>query len=167
MPLPMSRFRRSVIEFGLRHPQLTATLRALKWLGVPPKGRPATPGERAILLGWFPALTDFSITDGQARDYNCVGWTVGRRAFICGPSHIRALDGFYSLFSRTFQTSPPGVGQDAVALYCTNQEWKHVALRLPGYDDWWESKLGPSFRIVHRLKDLEGVQYGRVIGFYV
>jgi hypothetical protein len=80
---------------------------------------------------------------------------------------LREMGRFYSGFGRTFQKTPPGASVDAVALYCLPKQWAHVALRLPDYDDWWESKLGFDVRIVHKLKELEGANYGKVFGFYV
>lgn len=40
----------------------------------------------------------------------------------------------------------------------------HSALYKGG--DWWESKLGSSYRIVHKLKQLEGRKYGTVYRYY-
>lgn len=39
--------------------------------------------------------------------------------------------------------------------------WTHSAIQTS--DGFWESKLGQSFRIAHRLQDLEGDFYGKVV----
>jgi hypothetical protein len=56
---------------------------------------------------------------------------------------------------------------DVVALFRTESKLTHVALRCRSYPGWWESKLGWEPRIVHRLRDLEGPEYGAVAGYYV
>ena len=54
--------------------------------------------------------------------------------------------------------------QAEVALFVKNGVPQHGAVRISG--DWYESKLGSSYRIVHRLEDLEGDAYGKVEKFY-
>ncbi len=54
-----------------------------------------------------------------------------------------------------------------VALYALDGRPTHVAIRDSLLPEWWESKLGSSWRILHRLDELECPGYGQVVGFYV
>ena len=104
--------------------------------------------------------------------YNCVGWTVDRLdAFLWPPAWFSgdpfdAFDAFYAShgFARAADSPPSG---DVIAVYGRPGEPLHVARRvLADADGWWESKLGRSVRIVHRLRDLDGGVYGHVLCYY-
>ncbi len=81
---------------------------------------------------------------------------------------MQVFDRFYSVRKQLHRvaTEPPPEHKTVVALYGNAGEPTHVALRLADASEWWESKLGLSYRVVHRLRELEGSGYGSVIGFY-
>ena len=133
-----------------------------------PKGRPPDSPEASALRGLFPSLGEFAITGEPSAAYNCVAWTLGERRWIEAGKSIAQVDRFYA--SRAFRiVSAPVPGEQVVAAFATVRRFTHVALQLeddPDWPDWWESKLGQSWRIVHRLHELEGSRYGTVVRFY-
>ena len=52
-----------------------------------------------------------------------------------------------------------------IALFCKDGKPSHAA-KESGYEGWWESKLGGYIRIIHRLEQLEGHNYGAVCRCY-
>jgi hypothetical protein len=79
---------------------------------------------------------------------------------------LAAMDAFYAGlgFKRVEQAPADG---DVVALYAHEGRPTHVALRTAADPDWWESKLGKDCRIIHRLEELVGDQYGTILAYYV
>jgi hypothetical protein len=56
-------------------------------------------------------------------------------------------------------------GFDKIALYAHGNKPKHAARQIA--DGKWTSKIGTSVDIEHKLKDLEGEHYGKVIMFFL
>lgn len=143
--------------------------------GVPPKGREPSREEALRLATAFPTLSRFTVTDEPTRTYNCAGFTVKPYdpEWIWPPDRQPTrppkdvLDDFYRGKGMTWMVTEPRRASNvvAVALYATDTP-THVALRIRDDPEWWESKLGPGWRIVHRLRELEGPAYGRLVGFY-
>jgi hypothetical protein len=79
------------------------------------------------------------------------------------------MDRFYAEIGMQKQTVEPPADfpGDVTALYANAAGPQHAARRDRGEPEWWESKLGLTFRIMHRLKELEGGAYGDVVAFYL
>ena len=123
------------------------------------------------MLGDSPSLVDFSVTGEEDISYNCIGWSVGRLEHVwppdLEPGDERAVfDAFYQEAGFVLSEALPGEEADAIALYSSDLGPQHAARRLATDPAWWESKLGKDIRIVHRLEELEGGIYGRVVAFY-
>ena len=54
-----------------------------------------------------------------------------------------------------------------VALFGRATEPTHAARRDAEDGTWWQSKLGSSWRIMHRLEELEGGMYGDVVAYFI
>jgi hypothetical protein len=143
-------------------------------MSVPPRGRPPTDLEFSDYQLAFPALQSFSITGESDPSYDCVSFTVTPHA----PTRLRpsqalvelggfeALDVFYR--ERTFcrlGSVPNDHDVTCVAVFGLDGKPTHVALR-DRHAEWWESKLGTGARILHRLAELEGGRYGRIVAYY-
>lgn len=130
-----------------------------------PKGRFPDETEAAILRALFPSLAEFSITGEPDVRYNCVGWSVGESCWIEPGSDLARVDRFYRRrgFHRVKESA---ARQEVVAVFALARQFTHVARRIGGDAEWWESKLGRSWRIVHRLRELAGDRYGAVVRFY-
>ncbi|MBI4349421.1 MAG: hypothetical protein HY553_21470 [Elusimicrobia bacterium] len=135
-------------------------------------GRAPTAEERAALEEWFPALArpgDWRVTAETDPAYNCFAWAVGvtdRRLHADG-DYLEQFDEFFLAYG----LAPLGPGESLelaeVAAYAIGGVITHAARRASG--GLWESKIGiewPSPRILHRLDELEGDNYGRIARFY-
>jgi hypothetical protein len=130
-----------------------------------PKGRKPDRQEVSRLRRLFPSLGEFAITGPPDVAYNCVGWTVGEHRWIEPGKNLADVDRFY--LARAFRVvMVHPVGEQVVAAFAREGRFTHASLRLESDPEWWESKLGQSWRVVHRLGGLEGNRYGRVVRFY-
>jgi hypothetical protein len=121
-----------------------------------------------------PFLKGFSITGEADPSYDCVSFTVTADAptklqpspALVALGGFEALDVFYR--ERNFcrlDRAPHDQQVTCVAVFGLADTPTHVALRA-GHDEWWESKLGTGVRILHRLPELEGGRYGRIVTYY-
>jgi hypothetical protein len=134
------------------------------------------------LLRQFPALgrsTAFRITSPASIRYNCIAWAASDDTRWWWPS---SDDGFWpsevarqetvDVFIRAYATlgyaecasAEPEEGFEKVALYALGDEPRHAARQLAR--GAWTSKLGRSEDIEHRLEDLEGPLYGKVVKLF-
>jgi hypothetical protein len=132
-------------------------------------GRAPTNFERITIEGWFPKLAakgDWRVTGEACATYNCIAWSVGVVGRWLWPSDdAAAFDGFYSSYG--YVPLAPGESADKadVAFWVSaDGEATHGCRRVAG--ELWESKLGSSLRILHRLDELEGATYGRPVKLY-
>lgn len=112
-------------------------------------------------------MGEFHVSDGATPFYNCLAWALGRTDKWLWPQTdtLEAMDRVMqrSAFARR-AAAQENEAAAVIALYCRGEVPTHVALALGG--EWWESKLGRGPRIVHRLRAVEGEQYGTVRWFY-
>ena len=132
-------------------------------------GRAPTDYETGVLTGWFPKLAQdpgWRVSGEKCGGYNCIAWSVGVVGQWLWPSDdAAAFDAFYLSYGYV----PLAAGEDAaradVAFWVdANGGATHGCRRVAG--DLWESKLGSSLRILHKLADLEGDEYGHVSKYY-
>jgi len=128
-------------------------------------GRVPTDFERKQVAGWFPKLAeknDWLVTGEACRKYNCISWSAGITSEWAWPGDTApAFDKFY--LSYGYVPLAAGESEDkAVIAYWEDAKGgsTHGCRRVAG--DIWESKLGSSLRILHRLNELEGDSYGHV-----
>jgi hypothetical protein len=132
-------------------------------------GRKPTDFERTTIDGWFPKLADkndWMITAESCQNYNCISWSVGITGDWSWPGdHSPDFDKFY--LSYGYVPLPAGVGPefaDVAYWELPDGSSTHGCRHVAG--EFWESKLGSAPRIIHRLNDLEGPDYGHVAKFY-
>ncbi len=146
----------------------------------PPKGTSPTPTERKTVEGNFPNIKRWSVTGQSTTRYNCIEWSlckenewvwkqVDQFGDKDGTVEVSDFDEFYKRngFTPCGTTSSeckPECKKRKVALFCKDGKPKHAAKETQ--DDWWESKLGRSIKIIHRLPQLEGGAYGNVCRCY-
>jgi hypothetical protein len=130
----------------------------------------------------FPNLRNstYQICSPETRDYNCIGWAVGRNDLFMWPDKYNqmfwpllcpreeTIDAFIAAF-RFFGYEPcendhQEEGFDKIALYAQEGKPKHAARQLA--NGRWTSKLGQNVDIEHDLLDLEGPKYGQVLMFF-
>ena len=140
----------------------------------PPRGRPPTPHELTDHQLAFPFLKRFSITGEADPSYDCVSFTVMPHAptklwpspALVEVGGFEALDVFYRQRNFCRLDSVPNDHEvTCVAVFGLDDKPTHVALR-DRHAEWWESKLGAGIRILHRLAELEGGRYGRIVAYY-
>lgn len=134
------------------------------------------------LLRYYPGLarTAYRITSPPTDEYNCFAWAAGNTDRWWSP---RAFDPFFWPASiprdtsiTSFQAAYAAVGYvlssdsvfrpgtEKIALYAKSSEDVTHAARQLGVE-WWTSKLGRGVDLEHRLHDLEGDMFGRVVAF--
>ena len=128
----------------------------------------------------FPALAEggYEQTSKQDPTYNCIGHAVGEDDTWWEPVASmywpRRVPRNYSLAALQAAVATVGYASCAtedlerdiekIALFANDAgEYKHVARQLP--DGAWTSKLGGQEDIRHQLRQLEGVEFGRVVAF--
>ena len=127
--------------------------------------RKMTPDERTAYSRFFPNLdVNSAIVTGEANsDYNCIAWTLGFTTRKEWPGfYIEDFDNFYGLrgYVRASEGPIAALGRDETKM-------THACVSGPDHGPNWESKLGGrGIRIQHRLDELEGGVYGKVIAFY-
>lgn len=126
-------------------------------------GREPTGEERIILEAVFPKLSSWRVTGSPNKAYNCISWSVGLTRRWTSPSELGPnADRFYRVAGLV---AAPVKGRADVALWADSDgALTHASRHVWG--PWWESKIGESARILHRLDDLENHVYGRVVKFY-
>lgn len=155
----------------------------------PPRGTDPTNQEKADMKGAFPNLKDgeFKKT-GEATgakgphpgSYNCFEWTlcktdewlesgIDAAGNNDGKLDLDDFDKFYkNIGIEVCPDSPkcdPECKKRKIAIFCKDGKPVHGSKET---DDggWWESKLGAGPRIIHKLDQLEGGQYGDVCRCY-
>ncbi|MCY4047358.1 MAG: hypothetical protein OXF42_04525 [Candidatus Dadabacteria bacterium] len=124
--------------------------------------RKMTPEEKTAYSRFFPNLdVNSAVVTGEANsDYNCIAWTLGFTTRKEWPGfYIEDFDNFYGLrgYVRASEGPIAALGRD---------ETKMTHACVSGHGPGWESKIGIDLRIQHRLDELEGGIYGKVIAFY-
>ena len=131
---------------------------------------------RAELERWFPGLegTDWKITSPEDDGYNCLAFALGFQDLFIDPSstdgtvwaadvpYVNTIEAYLDWFRRgglELTVNEAVDGRFRVAIFA-NDTPQHFAVQLP--TGGWISKLGKSFDVVHPLRALEGVLYGRV-----
>jgi len=124
----------------------------------------------------FPGLRGsmYQITSPAAGVYNCIAWAAGRwwwpdlmlqRYWPAGVVRVESLTGFQEAFGTLgytlCQDENLEPGFEKIAMFADDQAPQHAARQLP--NGRWTSKLGELEDIEHGLRDLEGVEYGKVV----
>jgi len=116
----------------------------------------------------FPKLRRFTIVAPETASHNCIGWS------LCSPDYgwvwpgddPEEYDILYGRFGWVqVKDCEPEAGMRRLALFRDRAGVTHAAKEVAD-SGWWESKLGRSFRVRHRLQELEGGPYGRVFRCY-
>jgi hypothetical protein len=129
----------------------------------------------------FPGLAgcDHRVTSPPSRRYNCIAWAAGDTANwwwpipgvneVFWPAEVPRTEEL-AAFRYAFATLGYSVcdsdalepGFEKVALFANEQGVPlHAAGQLPSAR--WTSKLGELEDIEHALRDLEGIEYGKVV----
>ena len=128
-------------------------------------GRPPTAEEKARLESRHPNLAktrDWRVTGEYCTSYNCIAWSVGvTDEFLWPFDDEEAYDHFYEGYG--YVRVEDEETADIAMWVSPSGDAVHAARRVAG--GWWESKIGKTERILHRLDDLDG-SYGRVFKFY-
>jgi len=132
-------------------------------------GRAPTAYEKNQIQGWFPKLAakgDWRVTGEACNAYNCISWSVGIVSSWQWPtSNAAYFDQFYLSYGYVPLAAGEGEAKADVAFWVdANGTATHGCRRVSG--DVWESKLGSSLRILHKLHELEGTEYGHVAKLY-
>ena len=129
----------------------------------------------------FPRLksSPYAVTSDATPKYNCIAWALGDDKRIWWPNGTafwppevpleETVEAFRSLFALhgfiecTSEAMEAGV--EKVALFTSSRGIPtHAARQLRS--GMWTSKLGASVDIAHRLRGLEGKEYGQAILIY-
>lgn len=131
-------------------------------------------------------LDDFPRLDKSTRPaspptkiYNCIAWALGVTDRWWWPGRLDAywlpgcpeqpsIPAFKALFA-IFRYKPCADGRlesgyEKLALYAKGNEPTHAARQLR--NGRWTSKCGANVDIEHKVKDLEGPKYGKVIMYF-
>ena len=114
----------------------------------------------------FPKLNvdNAIVTAEESSRYNCIAWTLGitdRWVWPLDGDTLGDFDGLYGQYG--YKRSPEESG--SIAVFGIDQSRVTHGCILTKRP-LWESKLGASIRIRHRLRELESLDYGTVIAFY-
>jgi hypothetical protein len=132
-------------------------------------GRKPTAQERTVVQDWFPRLAvngTWLVTGEACRQYNCISWSVGVTGSWLWPStRVADYDQFYLSYGYVPLAAGESPADADIALWrAANGEATHGCRRVAG--EVWESKLGSSLRVLHRLDELESAGYGKVTKLY-
>ncbi|MFZ2961201.1 MAG: hypothetical protein WA705_30340 [Candidatus Ozemobacteraceae bacterium] len=133
--------------------------------------------DRIFVKRAFPKISDdFAVTSPQSPLYNCVAWAAGDDSRWWEPDAQgnyfwpEGIPRDYSIAAyvaayKTIGYTEISIDDDfkdceVVAIFEADGKGTHAA-RSVG-EDFWTSKLGRSFDIKHRLRDLEGKIYGNL-----
>ena len=132
-------------------------------------GRAPTKFEKSMVAEyWFTKLAKkdyWRITAEACDNYNCVSWGLGITGDWIDPGNT--AENFEKIaWEYGYLPLNPGESekQAELAYWEDAGEPTHICRRVAG--DIWESKVGSSVRILHRLKDLEDSVYGHVAKLY-
>jgi hypothetical protein len=127
----------------------------------------------------FPGLHDstYQITSPSTGDYNCIAWAAGdvgrwwwpdlagKRYWPAGVPRDETVAAFQDAFHTLGFVVCAGdglePGVEKIALFADDEGPQHAARQLP--NGRWTSKLGELEDIEHTLRELEGVDYGKVV----
>lgn len=121
--------------------------------------------EWTFLTAGFPGLVwkDVWITDEMTSQYNCIGYSMGKRQWINPDSPLVAFEQQYDQagFAVTYPDSATvdGWGKQGGAEMTHGSRWSTTKVG----SGLWESKLGKSFRITHGRDQLVSAVYGSVL----
>ena len=158
-------------------------------MSIPPYGQFPTPDELNHIKAYFPNLKDkewkktgekTGVTGPTA--YNCYAWSLCRDDIGWIEQVIDALgnnnkildvsdfDNFYhsrgyAVCGDCIDDCKPEKDMRKIALFYKNGIPAHASKEATD-NNWWESKLGGNIRIMHRLDQLEGDEYGHVCRCY-
>jgi len=132
-------------------------------------GRKPTDFEAGQLTHWFPNLElnkDWRVTGEACQSYNCIAWSVGVTGDWLWPGdHVDSFDKMYLSYGYVpLAADEPRENAEIAYWEMPDGSSTHGCRHV--YGDIWESKLGSSLRILHKLKDLEGEVYGYAVKFY-
>lgn len=127
----------------------------------------------------FPNLKkgNFAKRSNATDRYNCIAFAVGNKKQRMWPAdyhhwppsitRTETIESFIELFEylgyRECDNGDFKPGCNKVALYAHNKKPKHAAIQLSTQNGAWKSKIGENIDIEHRLKDIEGPLYGKVV----
>ena len=106
-----------------------------------------------------PNLEIARITDVD-QEYNCIAWSLRITDEFMG----RYRQDYDQLYLAHGYIRVKDEGNAIIALYELDGKVTHAALRFS--NNWWESKLGRDYRVLHTLEELRGGIYGEVTRFY-
>jgi hypothetical protein len=127
----------------------------------------------------FPGLrgSSYQITSPQTGLYNCLAWAAGdvgrwwwpdlleQRYWPPGATREETVAAFAEAFGSVgfviCQGDDLEPGFEKIAIFADHTGPQHAARQLAS--GRWTSKLGELEDIEHRLRDLEGSEYGRVV----
>lgn len=128
----------------------------------------------------FPALPKSTRPKSAATpEYNCIAWALGQknRSWWPGsPYHywpgmhtneitISAFEEVFAMLGyKPCNNGNLEEGLEKIALYALNGLPQHAARQIA--NGRWTSKCGQNVDIEHKIEQLEGPQYGRVIAFF-
>ncbi len=128
----------------------------------------------------FPRLNKsprpFKLTSPYDIKYNCIAWAIGVSNRWWDPYHIwpegcpREVSisafkiTFASLGYKPCSNGRRETGYDKIVLYAKETEPTHAAKQLK--NGRWTSKLGKDIDIEHKVRDLEGPCYGKMVMYF-
>lgn len=156
---------------------------------LPPIGKYPSISEKKLVAKLFPKLKDNewkktgSSTNPGPDNYNCIAWSLCRSDIgwvwyqidkLCNDNNIVEIedfDCFYEQYDLKISENNgknfhPQCKMRKVVLFSKDGIPTHAAKEIAD-GGWWESKLGREIRIIHRLEQLEGDEYGKVCRCYL
>lgn len=155
----------------------------------PPRGELPTTDELNRIQTYFPNLkkNEWKKTGNKTgmfgpEAYNCYAWSLCRDDIGWIDRVIDALgnnnkildvsdfDNFYRdkgyvICGDCIDDCKPEKNMRKIALFCKYKIPQHASKETAD-NNWWESKLGGDIRIIHRLEQLEGQEYGHICRCY-
>ena len=146
-------------------------------------GRNPTAAERQHAIGKYPRLRDgeWKVTGEATCKYNCIEWSlcqddewvwpqVDDAGDDDGTVEISDFDEFYqdkgfTICGTSSADCRPECRKRKVALFAKNGEPTHASKEILD-GGWWESKRGKNIKIMHKLDQMEGGDYGDVVRCY-
>lgn len=129
-----------------------------------PLPREMTVMEQDEFSGYFPSLNVEGeiVTDEATSVYNCISWSVHWTDRWTWPRNSKAS---FDLFYAQLGYTPTKYGQISVFAKGDMIDCMTHGSRI-SFNGMFESKCGSNLRILHELKQVEGVLYGNVFEYY-